>query len=235
MTLCTCWFSPLSPSLPDCLLPQLRSAGASVIQELFPRVSSIGTLDISDNGTVAHCNTSFCDLDHLSSGNQVLKGLLMDQGVLNSVCMCVDRSRCRLAHSPASLLQTPLPQTPSSRQELQHQKQVLLVLYVTLYCSYLCVCNSERVRAACACLNNCICDFTSVFISGCSWADSLLAAGNDLASSSSLISVFVSVVYICRVLDEVLQKLVQLIQEEECVSSNTEKRQKNLPFAGIGF
>lgn len=29
---------------------QLRSAGAAVIQELFPRVLSIATLDISDNG-----------------------------------------------------------------------------------------------------------------------------------------------------------------------------------------
>lgn len=34
------------PSL--CL--QLRSAGAAVIQELFPRVVSIATLDLSDNG-----------------------------------------------------------------------------------------------------------------------------------------------------------------------------------------
>lgn len=32
---------------------QLRSAGAAVIQELFPRVSSIATLDISDNGMLA--------------------------------------------------------------------------------------------------------------------------------------------------------------------------------------
>lgn len=29
---------------------QLRSAGAGVIQELFPRVSCVGTLDVSDNG-----------------------------------------------------------------------------------------------------------------------------------------------------------------------------------------
>lgn len=36
---------PLPPSL-----PQLRSAGAGVIQELFPRVSCVGTLDVSDNG-----------------------------------------------------------------------------------------------------------------------------------------------------------------------------------------
>ncbi|MEQ2216605.1 hypothetical protein XENOCAPTIV_019155, partial [Xenoophorus captivus] len=28
----------------------LRSAGAAVIQELFPRVSCVGTLDVSDNG-----------------------------------------------------------------------------------------------------------------------------------------------------------------------------------------
>lgn len=33
---------------------QLRSAGAAVIQELFPRVSSIAMLDISDNGTATH-------------------------------------------------------------------------------------------------------------------------------------------------------------------------------------
>lgn len=32
---------------------QLRSAGAAVIQELLPRVSSIATLDISDNGMLA--------------------------------------------------------------------------------------------------------------------------------------------------------------------------------------
>lgn len=43
-------FSPLV----RLLLPrQLRSAGAVVIQELLPRVSSIGTLDLSDNGTAA--------------------------------------------------------------------------------------------------------------------------------------------------------------------------------------
>lgn len=48
-------FFPLAFSLHvRLLLPrQLRSAGASVIQELLPRVSSIGTLDLSDNGTVA--------------------------------------------------------------------------------------------------------------------------------------------------------------------------------------
>lgn len=33
-----------------CSSPQLRSAGAAVIQELFPRVSCVGTLDVSDNG-----------------------------------------------------------------------------------------------------------------------------------------------------------------------------------------
>lgn len=40
-------FSPLVRLL---LARQLRSAGAAVIQELLPRVSSIGTLDLSDNG-----------------------------------------------------------------------------------------------------------------------------------------------------------------------------------------
>lgn len=48
---------------------QLRSAGAAVIQELFPRVSSIATLDISDNGTVARCRTSYHDLDFLPLGS----------------------------------------------------------------------------------------------------------------------------------------------------------------------
>ena len=38
------------------------------------------------------------------------------------------------------------------------------------------------------------------------------------ASSYSLVSVFVSTLSVRRVLDEVLQKLVQLIQEEDCVS-----------------
>lgn len=33
---------------------QLRSAGAAVIQELFPRVVSIATLDISDNSKWHH-------------------------------------------------------------------------------------------------------------------------------------------------------------------------------------
>lgn len=39
-----------SCSLLSAFLAQLRSAGAGVIQELFPRVSCVGTLDISDNG-----------------------------------------------------------------------------------------------------------------------------------------------------------------------------------------
>lgn len=63
--------------VPFCLalmlsLTQLRSAGAAVIQELFPRVSSIATLDISDNGTAAPKDTSLCDLDSfLSCGREV--------------------------------------------------------------------------------------------------------------------------------------------------------------------
>lgn len=39
-----------SSSPPSLFLHQLRSAGAGVIQELFPRVSCVGTLDVSDNG-----------------------------------------------------------------------------------------------------------------------------------------------------------------------------------------
>jgi len=34
---------------------QLRSAGAGIIQDLFPRVSCISTLDISDNGETSNC------------------------------------------------------------------------------------------------------------------------------------------------------------------------------------
>lgn len=135
------------------------------------------------------------------------------------MCVCVYRSRCRLAHSTAGPLQAPLPQTPLSGQELQHQKQVLPVLRVTLYCRHSCVCVNTS-------LNIHVCDFTSVFISG-SWllgAGSSLAAGND---SRQLIQPRLCVclhgLCVCRVLDEVLQKLVQLIQEEECVSDSAGK------------
>lgn len=154
---------------PSCLsLSQLRSAGAAVIQELFPRVSSIATLDISDNGSVAHCNTTHCDLDFLSQWRRGLNGLLMDHAMLSFVY--VDRPRRRSAHSTAGPLQAPLPQTPSSGQELQHQKQVHPWLCVTLYCSYLwthfvCVC--IWIRAAYASLNIHICDCTYIFLSGC--------------------------------------------------------------------
>lgn len=41
--------------------PQLRSAGAGVIQELFPRVSCVGTLDISDNGKNPHRGRTYMD------------------------------------------------------------------------------------------------------------------------------------------------------------------------------
>lgn len=34
---------------------QLRSAGAGIIQDIFPRVSCISTLDISDNGETSNC------------------------------------------------------------------------------------------------------------------------------------------------------------------------------------
>lgn len=47
----TCGFISSRPTnLFFVFLSQLRSAGAGVIQELFPRVSCVGTLDISDNG-----------------------------------------------------------------------------------------------------------------------------------------------------------------------------------------
>lgn len=108
-----------------------------------------------------------------------------------SACVCVDRSGCRLAHSTAGPLQTPLPQTPLSGQELQHQEQVLPVLIVTLYCSYvsvfMCVCGAcvcvyghEGACTTYASLDIRVCDFTSVLISGCrSSGESSPAAGND--------------------------------------------------------
>lgn len=48
---------PYSPSLFHSLrlsASQLRSAGAGIIQDLFPRVSCISTLDISDNGETSN-------------------------------------------------------------------------------------------------------------------------------------------------------------------------------------
>ena len=45
-----------------------------------------------------------------------------------------------------------------------------------------------------------------------------MAHKDHFSSSSGHVSEFVSTFCVCRVLDEVLQKLVQLIQEEECVS-----------------
>lgn len=49
---------PVCPSLFHSLrlsASQLRSAGAGIIQDLFPRVSCISTLDISDNGETSNC------------------------------------------------------------------------------------------------------------------------------------------------------------------------------------
>ena len=141
--------------------------------------------------------------------------------------VCVDRSGCRLAHSTAGPLQTPLPQTPLSGQELQHQKQVLPVLIVTLYCSCVCVCVRVCVYVWTRGCMHCICQL------GCTRLWFYFRPHKRLpllgpkarrqqemtrASSYSLVSVFVSTLSVRRVLDEVLQKLVQLIQEEDCVS-----------------
>ncbi len=97
------------------------------------------------------------------------------------VCVCVDRSRCRFAHSVAGPLQTSVPQTPSSGQELQHQKQVQLVLHVLLHCSYECVWFSvfedDGTCATHASLNLRVSDFSSVLISGCCCPGRQLAGG----------------------------------------------------------
>ncbi len=104
------------------------------------------------------------------------------------VCVCVDRSRCRFAHSVAGPLQTSVPQTPSSGQELQHQKQVQLVLHVPLHCSYECVWFSvfedDGTCATHASLNLRVCDFSSVLISGCCCPGRQLAGGRKWVKKS---------------------------------------------------
>uniref|UniRef100_A0A4W5NM88 Capping protein regulator and myosin 1 linker 3 n=1 Tax=Hucho hucho TaxID=62062 RepID=A0A4W5NM88_9TELE len=60
---------------------ELRSAGAGVLQELFPRVACIGTLDISDNGvrvTLTHATV-------LWAFSGLTYGKLQHQGVLHEI------------------------------------------------------------------------------------------------------------------------------------------------------
>ncbi|XP_063747810.1 capping protein, Arp2/3 and myosin-I linker protein 3-like isoform X3 [Eleginops maclovinus] len=81
---------------------ELRSAGAAVIQELFPRVSSIGTLDISDNGldadllTVLPALSRHPSLKHLHLGkNFNIKNRVLDE-VLQKLVQLIQEEECAL-------------------------------------------------------------------------------------------------------------------------------------------
>uniref|UniRef100_A0A667ZVQ0 Capping protein regulator and myosin 1 linker 3 n=1 Tax=Myripristis murdjan TaxID=586833 RepID=A0A667ZVQ0_9TELE len=84
------------------LPPDLRSAGAAVIQELFPRVSSIGTLDISDNGldadllSVLPALSRHPSLKHLHLGkNFNIKNRVLDE-VLQKLVQLIQEEECVL-------------------------------------------------------------------------------------------------------------------------------------------
>ncbi|XP_059196606.1 capping protein, Arp2/3 and myosin-I linker protein 3-like isoform X1 [Centropristis striata] len=81
---------------------ELRSAGAAVIQELFPRVSSIGTLDMSDNGldadllTVLPALSRHPSLKHLYLGkNFNIKNRVLDE-VLQKLVHLIQEEECAL-------------------------------------------------------------------------------------------------------------------------------------------
>ncbi|XP_051233399.1 capping protein, Arp2/3 and myosin-I linker protein 3-like isoform X3 [Dicentrarchus labrax] len=81
---------------------ELRSAGAAVIQELFPRVSSIATLDISDNGldadllTVLPALSRHPSLKHLHLGkNFNIKNRVLDE-VLQKLVQLIQEEECAL-------------------------------------------------------------------------------------------------------------------------------------------
>ncbi|XP_058499338.1 capping protein, Arp2/3 and myosin-I linker protein 3 isoform X4 [Solea solea] len=81
---------------------ELRSAGAGVIQELFPRVSCVGTLDISDNGldadllAVIPAFSRHPSLKHLMLGkNFNIKGRVLDD-ILQKVVHLVQEEECAL-------------------------------------------------------------------------------------------------------------------------------------------
>uniref|UniRef100_A0A3B4VKS9 Capping protein, Arp2/3 and myosin-I linker protein 3-like n=1 Tax=Seriola dumerili TaxID=41447 RepID=A0A3B4VKS9_SERDU len=81
---------------------ELRSAGAAVIQELFPRVSSIATLDISDNGldadllTVLPALSRHPSLRHLHLGkNFNIKNRVLDE-VLQKLVQIIQEEECAL-------------------------------------------------------------------------------------------------------------------------------------------
>ncbi|KAM9845463.1 capping protein, Arp2/3 and myosin-I linker protein 3 [Aulostomus maculatus] len=81
---------------------ELRSAGAGVIQELFPRVSCVGTLDISDNGldvdllAVIPSFSRHPSLKHLMLGkNFNIKGRVLDE-ILQKLVHLVQEEECAL-------------------------------------------------------------------------------------------------------------------------------------------
>ncbi|XP_054901884.1 capping protein, Arp2/3 and myosin-I linker protein 3-like isoform X2 [Poeciliopsis prolifica] len=81
---------------------ELRSAGAAVIQELFPRVSSVATLDISDNGldadllTVLPALSRHPSLKHLHLGkNFNIKNRVLDE-VLQKLVSLMQEEECAL-------------------------------------------------------------------------------------------------------------------------------------------
>ncbi|XP_031167540.1 capping protein, Arp2/3 and myosin-I linker protein 3-like isoform X1 [Sander lucioperca] len=81
---------------------ELRSAGAAVFQELFPRVSAIGTLDISDNGldadllTVLPALSRHPSLKHLYLGkNFNIKNRVLDE-VLQKLVHLIQEEECAL-------------------------------------------------------------------------------------------------------------------------------------------
>ncbi|XP_036940368.1 capping protein, Arp2/3 and myosin-I linker protein 3 isoform X5 [Acanthopagrus latus] len=81
---------------------ELRSAGAGVLQELFPRVSCVGTLDISDNGldadllAVIPAFSRHPSLKHLMLGkNFNIKGRVLDE-ILQKLVHLVQEEECAL-------------------------------------------------------------------------------------------------------------------------------------------
>ncbi|KAM8874727.1 capping protein, Arp2/3 and myosin-I linker protein 3-like isoform 2-T2 [Spinachia spinachia] len=81
---------------------ELRSAGAAVIQEVFPRVSSVGTLDMSDNGldadllTVLPALSRHASLKHLHMGkNFNIKNRVLDE-VLQKLVHLMQEEECAL-------------------------------------------------------------------------------------------------------------------------------------------
>ncbi|XP_041913519.1 capping protein, Arp2/3 and myosin-I linker protein 3-like isoform X3 [Alosa sapidissima] len=81
---------------------ELRSSGAAVLQELFPRVSSIATLDISDNGldgdllTLLSALSRHPSLKHLHLGkNFNIKHRVLDD-VLQKLVQMIQEEECAL-------------------------------------------------------------------------------------------------------------------------------------------